>query len=443
MTFQKLRVSEDGHRLLNADGSVFFYLADTAWRLARALDREETEFYLDKRAAQGFNAIQVVALDEFDGIRRPNRYGRHPFEQVGVDAYDPLRPDLDGGYSYWAHLDFVVTEAEKRGLYVALLPTWGDKFYQMGGYGPELFTVDNARGYGQWLGERYCERPNIIWVLGGDRPLGRMRHFEVVRAMAEGIKASSDDHLMTLHPRGGESSAASVGEEAWLDFNMIQSGHSRRRFNHEMTSRDYAVTPAKPVLDGEPGYEHHPDDFIPANGYLDATDCRQEFYWSVLSGACGHTYGSHSVWGFWTPPVTGYRHIDRPGHFCMDWRQALDGGGANAMRIGRDIVLSRDFAHAQPRPDLVNSQLPGVNHVPVLAGPDYAMAYIAQGVPATLCADKLPFGAFRVTWVNPRTGEHTAAGEGNAQDELRFVPPTGGRGQDWVLLLDRMEPASA
>ncbi len=438
LAFQQLKASPDGHRLVNADGTVFFYLADTAWRLLRALNREETIEYLDKRAAQGFNAIQIVALDECDGLRRPNRYGRQPFHETAPDVFDPTRPDTEGEYPYWAHLDFIVDEAQQRGIYVALLPTWGDKFHRMAGYGPEIFNPDNARAYGLWLGNRYRQRPNLIWVLGGDRPMTKMRHFAVVRAMAEGIEASGDTHLITFHPSGGESSAASVGEETWLDFNMIQSGHARRRFNHAMITQDYARTPPKPVLDGEPGYEHHQDEFNPANGYLDATDCRQEFFWSVLSGACGHTYGSHSVWGFWAPPVNDYKFLDRPAHFCMDWRQALDGDGANAMRIARDIVLSRDFLNARPMPDAVLDQLPGANHVPVLMGPDYLMAYFAQGVGAAFDSSKLPFRAFRITWINPRTGQETAAGNGHADARLPFTPPTGGRGQDWVLVLDKL-----
>jgi hypothetical protein len=437
MAFQELKVSPDGHRLINQDGTVFFYLADTAWRLPRALNREETLLYMDKRQAQGFNVLQVVALDECDGLRRPNRYGRRPFVEVAPDQFDPTRPDLEGDDNYWAHTDFIIDQAAARGMYIALLPSWGDKVHRMAGYGPEIFNIDNAFTYGQWLGERYRGRPNMIWVMGGDRPMGRMRHFEVARAMALGIKASGDNHLMTFHPCGAESSADSVGEENWLDFNMTQSGHSRRRYNYEMITKGYSITPAKPILDGEPGYEHHPDDFNPANGYLDEVDCRQEFFWSVLSGACGHTYGSHSVWGFWTPPVTGLVYFDRPGHFCMDWRQALDGKGANAMHIARDIVLSRDFLHAVPAPDLVKDQLPGTNHVPVLRSDSHIMLYIAQGIPATLDSARMPFESFAITWVNPRTGEHMAAGTGDIHSPLTFCPPTGGRGQDWVLVLDK------
>ncbi|HHX22050.1 MAG TPA: DUF4038 domain-containing protein, partial [Clostridiales bacterium] len=105
MAFQQLKVSPDGRRLINQDGTVFFYLADTAWRLPRALNREETLMYMDKRQAQGFNVLQVVALDECDGLRRPNRYGRRPFVEVAPDQFDPTQPDLEGDDNYWAHMD--------------------------------------------------------------------------------------------------------------------------------------------------------------------------------------------------------------------------------------------------------------------------------------------------------------------------------------------------
>ena len=40
---QSLNVSDDGRRLVKADGSAFIYLADTAWELFRRCDREEAE----------------------------------------------------------------------------------------------------------------------------------------------------------------------------------------------------------------------------------------------------------------------------------------------------------------------------------------------------------------------------------------------------------------
>jgi len=35
--------------------------------------------------------------------------------------------------------------------------------------GPEIFNPENAKTYGQWIGARYKDRKNIIWIMGGDR----------------------------------------------------------------------------------------------------------------------------------------------------------------------------------------------------------------------------------------------------------------------------------
>jgi hypothetical protein len=71
---------------------------------------------------------------------------------------------------YFQHVDFIIDKAAEYGIYVAFLPTWGDKIFKGGwGKGPEIFTVDNAKPYGKWLGNRYKDKKNIIWLLGGDR----------------------------------------------------------------------------------------------------------------------------------------------------------------------------------------------------------------------------------------------------------------------------------
>lgn len=103
----------------------FFYLGDRAWELFRRLSKEEADDYLSVRAKQGVNAIQAVALAEFDGLSKPNIYGRYPLKKDPGGGYASVTPDLDGDYSYWGHVDAVVKLAEKYGLFVTLLPTWG------------------------------------------------------------------------------------------------------------------------------------------------------------------------------------------------------------------------------------------------------------------------------------------------------------------------------
>jgi hypothetical protein len=251
----RLRVSDDGHFLLQADGQPFFYLADTAWELLHRLTLEETKQYLDTRARQGFTVIQTVALAEMDGLRVPNADGQLPFEGL-----DPSKPNE----AYWQHVDAVIAEAEKRGLMVGLLPTWGDKWNKKWGVGPEIFNAQNAEPYAEWLARRYAGRA-IIWILGGDRPIENETHKEIIRAFARGLKKGDGaTHLITLHPTGGRGSAQDFHAEPWLDFNMRQNGHQAEfTGRYDKTREDYDRTPSKPVIDGEPIYEGHPLSFKP------------------------------------------------------------------------------------------------------------------------------------------------------------------------------------
>jgi len=254
-----------------------------------------------------------------------------------------------------------------------------------------------------------------------------------VHEMALGLReGDGGTHLITFHPTGGQSSAKPLHDEEWLDFNMIQSGHSRLRYNYEMIARDYIRTPPKPILDGEPCYEHHPESFNASNGYIDEVDVRQCAYWSLLNGACGHTYGDHSIWGFWTP---GVQYGFGRSHFCVDWVQALDASGASQMAYLKRLILSLNWLSSRPAPELIVEQLPGQLHIPVLKGDGFLLAYTAQGLPIELVPNALSGDRASVHWFNPRTGNEHMADDTETQHQLTFRPPTGGRGQDWVLIL--------
>src|SRR3989337_1705715 len=142
MALAQLQVSVNKRFLQTADGNPFFWLGDTAWELFHRLNREEATLYLKNRAEKGFTVIQAVALAELDGLHDPNAYGEVPLEND-----DPTRPRE----AYFQHVDFIVRKAEQHGLYIGMLPTWGDKvFRHTWGKGPEIFNADNARTYGKW-----------------------------------------------------------------------------------------------------------------------------------------------------------------------------------------------------------------------------------------------------------------------------------------------------
>ena len=173
-----LTLSPNRRFLVHDDGTPFFYLGDTAWELFHRLTPDEAERYLQDRAAKGFTVIQAVVLAEIDGLHTPNMQGDVPLLED-----DPTRPNE----AYFRHVDAVVERAAALGLYIGMLPTWGDKWNRKWGVGPEIFTPENARSFGAFIGRRYAEQP-IIWILGGDRPIENESHRAIVRAMAEGLR---------------------------------------------------------------------------------------------------------------------------------------------------------------------------------------------------------------------------------------------------------------
>lgn len=329
----ELKVAADHRHLVTSDGKPFFLLGDTAWELFHRLTRDEAERYLRDRAGKGFNTILAVALAEYE-FDRPDANGELPLEDN-----DPTKPRE----AYFRNVDWVIEKAESLGLYTALVPTWGDKWNKKWGKGPELFTAENAATFGEWIGKRYADKP-ILWVLGGDRPVENDRHRAIIRAMAAGLrKGDGGRHLITFHPSGGKNSSEFWPDEPWLDFHMFQSGHAKRATaNYDMNARNLALPALKPTLDGEPNYEDHPvrslmKDRKPTE-WFDEYDARRAAWWSVLSGACGHVYGTHSIWQFHDPekrqPVTDAR---------TPWQKAMDLPGAAQMGVMRRFFEGLDW----------------------------------------------------------------------------------------------------
>lgn len=432
LTAQKLKVSENQRYLITEDGAPFFYMADTAWELFHRCNREEAELYLEKRAEQGFNVIQAVALAEIDGLNTPNPYGQTPLKNN-----DPKTPNP----TYFEHVDYIIKKANDLGIYIALLPTWGDKLFKKGwGVGPEVFNDENARVFGNWIGNRYKAYDNIIWIIGGDRnPRDNSQDVEVWNQMAEGITEAAggyDKTLMSFHPqpKDGGGSSTWFHEKKWLDFNMHQTGHCADQGTYKHIEHDYELIPVKPTLDGEPLYEDHPNCFNAKElGHSIPEDIRRIMYWNVFAGAFGQTYGCHDVWQMYKPDKEGINQPLRP------WPVALDLPMARQVKHLKNLMLSRPFLDRIPDKSMVLGPQEGDNDY-VIATRDskgsYAMIYFPTGKTTTLDFSKLTANEFDSLWYDPRTGNVFSADGIVISDKTTIRPPTSGMGQDWVLVVD-------
>ena len=425
----RLRISDNGRYFVKEGGPPFLYLGDTEWTLLQCT-RDEVDTYLADRAAKKFTVVQI-SVAGFDALKK-----------MFVDG-DPTRPNEE----YFQFLDYVVRKAESLGLYVALVPMWSNDYVR-----PELNVLTNATAfsYGKYLGNRYRDT-SVIWILGGD--FFATGFEDIWRRMAAGLtEGDGGIHLKTYHPKSPRSSAMWFHAEKWLDFNMLQTGHTTLNRNYDLVAEDWARVPAKPVVDGEGGYEGIADGLMPGLTIADR-DVRRIAYSALFAGAAGYTYGGHGVWGYRNPataapPPTAPKKQPAGGDTrhgpAPPWKQALQLPAASQMQYLRALLESRPMLARIPDQWLIaNDPLGTTERIQACRASDggYAFIYTATGRKLKIRLidgpyPKLSGKTIRAWWYDPRQGTSTAIPEFEKTSFHDFTPPSSGPGNDWVLVLD-------
>jgi hypothetical protein len=416
---ERVVISPNGRFLQTVSGKPFFWLGDTAWLLSQKLDRAEAERYFEDRRAKGFNVIQCSVLHS---VTNKNAYGVPAL----VDG-DPARPNVD----YWDHVDWLIKRAESKGIYLAIVLTWGSNVRS------GRVNADNVRTYTRFLAERYKNSPNIFWLVGGDTHGDRQN--DVWRAMGETLKQFDPDHLVTFHPFGRTQSSRWFHSERWLDFNMFQSGHRRYDQDNESgkgednwryVAEDLQKQPPKPTHDGEPSYEGIPQGLHdPKEPLWTDRDARRYAYWSVFAGSFGHTYGHNAVMQIFKPGQDKGAYGNRKA-----WLEALEDPGAGQMQHLMKLILSKSYFDRVPDQTLIAGQN-GERYDRVIAtrGSSYALIYTYTGKPFEVRMEVLAGQSVRASWYDPRTGVSRSIATFANKGTQRFTPAPG---NDWVLVLD-------
>jgi len=436
-----LKVSSNGRFFQTTEGKPFFWLGDTGWLLFVKCNREEAIQYLTTRQQQGFNVIQVMVLHDLSNTK--NVYGDSALVNLDV-SHPKLTPgnnaDDAAAYDFWDHVDFIIDEAAKRGIYLALVPIWGSNVKSGRVKAPQ------AIAYAKFLANRYKSKTNIIWLNGGD--VKGSDGIDTWKALGSTLKKNDPKHLMTFHPRGRYSSSDWFHTERWLDFNMFQSGHkdysqdtSRNEKNYfgednwKYIKADYTLKPAKPTLDGEPSYENIPhglhDSLQPR---WTAADLRRYAYWSVLAGAAGFTYGENAVMQF-------NNKGDKGANFGVNknWKEAVHSPGAEQMHnLGRLMLSQRSYFDRVPAQEIVaDNTKDKYDYVLATKGKKFAMIYTYTGRNFKIDMSKLGFKVSRASWYDPSKGEGASLEVSDEKNIREFDPPgEPANGNDWVLILE-------
>ncbi len=417
-----LRIVNNGRHLVDQKGNPFLVVGDSPWSLIVQLNDKDIDRYLQDRQEKGFNSIIVNLIEhKFSAAPPRTRSGLAPFDTPG-DFSTPNRAYFD-----FAHQ--VVEKAGQHGMVVWLAPAYlgyggGDEgfFREIKAGGRE-----KLRAYGRFVGKRFKDLPNIVWMDGGDYTPEKADQWTVTE-LAEAIRGQDPTHLMTAHHSPEGSAVAAFGEQEWLAINTVYS-YEKTLFRPLLA--EYRRRPVRPFVLLETTYE----------GEHDSTpdQIRRQAYWAMLSGACGQFFGNNPIW-----------HFDGPGLFpaTMTWQQALDATGSH------DIALLRKLFNDLPWHQLV----PEENHAVLVEGygSDTSTTLTAMTADGKLAVSYIPStgtdgreltvarGLFAkpvtARWFNPTNGQVVRV-EGSPfpnRDTRRFRTPgdNGTRADDWVLVLD-------
>jgi hypothetical protein len=423
-----IEVGKDRRRLARADGTPFFWFADTAWNGPLLATDEDWRLYLDKRRRQGFTAIQWVT-GHWRGSPTGDARGGMPYTGA-----NPIRIDPE----FFRRLEGRHEAILRAGMVSAPVMLWAIATRQGSEVNPGLsLSESDAILLARYVLARWDADP-VLWLLNGDgdyRGPKAERWKRIGRGVFDGVRHAP----VSLHSGGLMWVMDEFREEKWLDIAGYQSAHGDSVRNSAWIhsgppAQEWRREPARPVISLEAPYDRAPDAKTPAPEAL----VRRNHLWSLLNApVAGVTYGVHGVWG-WSDgahPAPGHGATAWPA-----WRTLLDLPGATQTARLCGLLQSLDWTRLAPAPEALDAQPGGSDPAAFVS---VAQTPSRQTVVYTPVARKLRLRSAALPascegeWVNAASGEKARA-EGKASGEaVEFETPAPG---DWLLIL-RPKPA--
>ncbi len=306
-----IRVASNNRTLEYADGTPFFYTADTSWSAltevfgfstANNISGISFQDYVKTRKGQGFNGLNVIASFPNDSYTElwaekthhkktgPNGEGPFELKSTGQVDYLNIKPE------YWQSVDKRMQHLSDQGFVTLFETVRRSELWYLG------TTQEKAAFYNyvRYLWARYgCYNMIFSWVHHDSQSSIYPKWEQIVSDANSKLYAKMGDYRMPYgQPRTAMSFNTSLNN--WerdiptaLDIQNV-SNAERDETMHEWLRNIYYNQPAKPALNLEPfypGWGLHSGNEINA-GMDDTTMAQMQMYGSVLSGGlAGHAWG--------------------------------------------------------------------------------------------------------------------------------------------------------
>jgi hypothetical protein len=422
-----LGVAANRHTLQYADGTPFFWLADTWWMgLCQRLKwPEEFQQLTADRVSKGFSVIQIVSglypdMPGFDP-RGANEAG-FPWEK----DYARINP------AYFDMADLKIQWLVRSGLMPCIVSGWG--------YYLPILGIAKTKQHWRNIIARWGAYP-VIWCLAGevlmpyylsptkekDAELQKIGWTEVGAYVRQ---IDPNRRPVTVHDH--------VLDDSVQDISMLQTGHGGM---HSFTDTIRMVRegrnrkPAMPVLVGEVSYEG----IIHDSG---AEAQRMTFWSSILSGAAGHTYGANGIWQLNTrqKPYGASPWGGTWGNTPWDEASRLPGSaqvGLAKRFLGRfewwRFESHQEWVEPAGTPDKFDlpfaAGIPGEVRVIYLYGPVFALDKKVTHIEKDI--------TYQAYYWDPRTGQEYPLGTVQPDADGSWTIPMEPELFDWVLVLQK------
>jgi hypothetical protein len=413
-----LKLAPGKHYLVDQGGNPFLICGDSPWEIVTAISTADATTYMEDRRSKGFNTIIVELMEHTTAaFGAADVNGNRAFTTaLPGSTYPDFSVPND---TYFAHVDEIVQIAAARGILVLFTPAYLG--YQGGseGWYKEMVAngVNKLTAFGNYVGNRYKNFPNIMWVDGGDY---NAPDKTLTRAVANGIKAFDSQHLHTVHSADGTSGLDYWSGETWLDVDTVYDDIAVTHVAiHTRALTEYTRAGWKPFFLIESCYE--------GGSCSGEVLTRQQAYEALLSGAAGQLFGNDTVWPF------------RAG-----WLSALNSQGSGDMIRVKSVFASRRWENLVPDTNqtfLTAGAGTGAGYASASVASDgtFGIIYTPDIRDLTVSMSRFA-GPVTARWYDPTSGSYTAAAISSIPNTgSRTFRPAGNnsRGKpDWVLILE-------